>query len=347
MPCNCSNAGSNNGQSAVGGNGGKSAWPPVPEARPTLEEIRFLLRGYDELGTLLPKAAILTDANGEVDQIKCETLYVNNIECLDSGCSLFTEQWNNPESTTITVGGILENTSGTTLIGLSAIQVLERILYAFTPAAITSFVVPFSVQQDLGSSIGGAGPFTFNFSLTNTSNISNLSLAYANNSSTYVNIAADIQPTTSTSYSGSVPTVASTTPGYFVSYRLRANQTDTQYSPAQSFVTVYWWSSLFYGKSSITSETDYRNFDVDLGSERITTVSNFSQIISTGGGGGYVYFFIHNSRSITSIFQGPLNVTSAFVQLSNSTVDGIPYKVYRSTEFINDDLTFTVNSGAA
>ena len=346
MPCNCSNAGSNNGQSAVGGNGGKTSYPPVPEPRPTLEEIRYLLRGYDELGTLLPDAAILTNADGEVDQIRCDTLYVNNIECLDSGCSLFTEQWSNPDATTVTVGGVLENTSGTTLIGLSAIQVLERILYAFTPAAITSFTAPFLSQLDLGQSIGGAGPFTFNFTVSNPSSVSNLSLAFANNNSNYSILASVITPT-STSYTGSIPSVTSVVPGYFVSFRLRAIQSDAQYADSQSFYNLYWWSSIHYGKATSTDEKDYRNFDVDLGSQLIATVSSSTQTIPTTGGGGYVYFFIHNSRSITSIFQGPLDVTSAFIQQDPSTVNGITYKVYRSTEFVNDDLTFTVNSGPA
>jgi hypothetical protein len=346
MPCNCSNAGSNNGQVIHGGNGSTGTFPPPPEERPTLAEIRYLLRGYDELGVLLPDAAILTNADGEVDQIRVDTLYVNNIECLDTGCDLFGGQqgqqqlWTNTDPTTTTVGGILVGT--TDLVGLNSIQVLERILYAFQPATISAFSIPFATNNDLGITVSSG---TFNFSLTNALNVSSLILSYSNNGAAYANIAT--LQNTSTSYSATSPVITSNTPGYFVTYKLRATQTNTQYAAVEQSRTIYWWSSLQYGKGSSIGENDFRNLNVDLGSEQIRSTSSFTQNISVAAGGGYVYLFIHNTRQINSIFQGPLNVTSAFVLQGTNTIQGIPYKIYRSTEFLNDALDFTINSGPA
>jgi hypothetical protein len=343
MPCNCSNAGSNNGQVIHGGNGSTGTFPPPPEERPTLAEIRYLLRGYDELGVLLPDAAILTNADGEVDQIRVDTLYVNNIECLDTGCDLFDQQqqlWTNTDPTTTTVGGILVGT--TDLVGLNSIQVLERILYAFQPATISSFTIPFVTNNDLGTTVSSG---TFNFSLTNALNVSSLILSYSNNGAAHINMA--ILQNTDTSYSATSPVITSNTPGYFVTYKLRATQTNTQYAAVEQSRTIYWWSRLRYGKASVTGVTDYGDLDVNTGSQQITSTSNFSQNISVAAGGGYVYLFIHDTRQINSIFQGPLDVTSAFILETTNTINGIPYKIYRSTEFLNDALGFTINSGPA
>lgn len=344
MPCNCSNAGQSNGQVVVGGNGSSGTFPPVPEPRPTLEEIRYLLRGYDELGILLPDAAILTNADGEVDQIRVETLYVNDINCLDTGCSLFNEQWTNTAPITATVGGILQGTQGSTLVGDTAITILEKILYAFQPATISAFTIPFSFENSIGDSVGGTNS-SFNFSFTNSSNISNpVILSYSANGGSFTTIA--ILSNTDTSYVGNVPVFTSLNPGYFVSFRLRATQTNPQYANAEQIRTIYWWSNLYYGKSADPASVDYRLFDSGS-SSRINTLSTKTQEVEVDAGEGYVYFFIHSSRQITSIFQGPLNVTSAFFLQGTETVSGIQYKIYRSSEILNSSLNFTVNSDLA
>jgi hypothetical protein len=81
------------------------------------------------------------------------------------------------------------------------------------------------------------------------------------------------------------------------------------------------------------------------GSKRIETNGDDAMTAEIGElVGGYVYFFIHNSRNLESILQGPLDATNVFSILPLTTINGITYKVYRSQQILNGAVDFTVNT---
>jgi hypothetical protein len=81
------------------------------------------------------------------------------------------------------------------------------------------------------------------------------------------------------------------------------------------------------------------------GSKRIETTGDDAMTAEIGAlTGGYVYFFIHDSRDLVSILQGPLDATNVFNNLAPTTINGITYKVYRSQQILNGEVDFTVNT---
>lgn len=310
---------------------------PIPEAaRPTFTEIRQVLRGYDEQGTLLPNAAIITDSESKVDILRCGTLYADTIDGVV--IDVPEETWTNTTPTNITVGGLL---TGRTLTGLSAIDILEQILYAFIPSTIQSFTLTgIDLVNDLGVDYSGQQK-TFNYSIGTPSSSTSLSITYSN----LINgtIATGISPS-STSYTLTVPQgFTSTTPGAQLSVTLTAIQSNNSYSNASLTRNIRWWSRCYYGKSTnggyVAPNSLSQNGDFRIE----TTGSHDSGNFTIADGTGYVYFHIHQSRSIT-IVQGSNDVTSAFINLGTFFYNGIPYKVYRSAFLLNSSLQFKILS---
>ena len=309
---------------------------PIPEAaRPTLTEMREVLSGYDQLGVLLPNSAILTDDNSKVDILKCGILQADVIE------GLVAEVWDDAALTTVTVGGIL---SGTSLSGESSIDILERILYAFQPAGISNFNTTLATTLDLSASL--TGDKTFQFSLSNQASASSLAITFFGIvSGTVVSGLAN----TATSHTFTLPNgLVSSTPGASLTYRLTATQTNGQYASVSTDRVTRWWSRMYWGKSDNTSLTNFSGLTVDSGSNiQIQTTGSTSTSVSLAAGSGYVYFFVHNSRSIIAISQGQLPVLGSFnngTPVATSTIAGILYKVYRSNEILNGSIDFTVTT---
>ena len=317
-------------------NGTATAYPPAAVPTPTDAQIRELLRGYDQQGTLLPNAAIITDTESKVDILRCGTLYADAIEGVL--IDVPEETWTNTTPTNITVGGLL---SGATLIGQSAIDILEQILYAFIPSTIQSFTLTgIDLINDLGVDYSGQQK-TFNFSIGTPSSSTSLSITYSNLISG--TIATGISPT-STSYTLTVPqNFTSNIPGAQLSVTLTAIQSNNSYSNASLTRNIRLWSRCFYGKSANGGYVAPNQLS-QSGDFRIeTTGSHDSGNFTIQAGSGYVYFHIHSSRSLT-ILQGASDVTSAFLNLGTFAYNGIPYKVYRSAFILNDAVQFKILS---
>jgi len=312
-------------------------YPPVVAPTPTDQQIRELLRGYDEQGTLLANAAIITDSESKVDIIRCGTLYADTIDGVD-----LEQTWSDPTPTNITVGGLL---SGNILTGQSVIDILEQILYAFIPASISNFTLgSLPLNNDLGTSLVAQTP-TFVISIGNSSSATGLNITYSGIASG--TIVSGLSPTT-TSYNATIPAgFVSSTPGAQITVTLTAVQSNNSYSNATSTRNIRWWSRVYYGKS--TNETV--NTYVDLtapGDYQVQTTGSNTQAVSVQSGAGYIYFFVHDSRQLSSIFIGSQNATNSFVQQQGTvSVSGISYKVYRSTEIINGAVDFNVTTGVA
>ena len=312
---------------------------PIPEAaRPTLTEMREVLSGYDQLGVLLPNSAILTDDNSKVDILKCGILQADVIE------GLVAEVWDDAAPTTVTVGGIL---SGTSLSGESSIDILERILYAFQPAGIATFITTVATTLNLNETLSGSRTFTF--SLSNPASASSLAITFIGTNGIASGTVVSGLANTATNYTFTLPIgLVSTTPGTSLTYRLTATQTNGQYASVSTDRVTRWWSRMYWGKSDNTSLTNFSGLTVGSGSNiQIQTTGSTSTSVSLTAGSGYVYFFVHNSRSITAISQGPLPVLASFnngTPVATPTIDGIPYKVYRSDEILNGSIDFTVTT---
>ena len=314
---------------------------PIPEAaRPTITEMRSVLGAYDQQGVLLPNSAIITDSNSKVDILRCGTLFADTIDGVV--VDIPEETWTNTTPTNITVGGLL---SGSTLTGQSAIDILEKILYAFIPASISNFTLGnLSLNNDLGTSLVGQTP-TFAITIGNSSSATGLNITYSG----IVNgtIVSGLSPTT-TSYNATIPAgFVSSTPGAQITVTLTAVQSNNSYSNATSTRNIRWWSRVYYGKSTSETVSTYVGLTAADNYQVQTTGSN-TQAVSVQSGAGYIYFFVHSSRQLSSIFIGSQNATNSFVQQAGTvTVSGISYKVYRSTEIINGAVDFNVTTGVA
>ena len=321
-------------------NGTAAAYPPAAVPTPTDAQIRELLRGYDEQGTLLPNAAIITDSESKVDILRCGTLYADTIDGVL--IDVPEETWTNTTPTNITVGGLL---SGATLTGQSAIDILEQILYAFIPASISNFTLGnLSLNNDLGTSLVNQTP-AFAITIGNSSSATGLNITYTGIASG--TLVSGLSPTT-TSYNATIPAgFVSSTPGAQITVTLTAVQSNNSYSNATSTRNIRWWSRVHYGKSTNETVSTY----VDLtapGNYQVQTTGSNTQAVSVQSGNGYIYFFVHSSRQLSSIFIGSQNATNSFVQQAETvTVSGISYKVYRSTEIINGAVDFNVTTGVA
>lgn len=314
---------------------------PIPEAaRPTFTEIRQVLRGYDEQGTLLPNAAIITDSESKVDILRCGTLYADTIDGVV--IDVPEETWTDTTPTNITVGGLL---SGTVLTGLSAIDVLQQILYAFLPASISNFTLgSLPLNNDLGVNLSALTP-TFSISLTNSSSSSGLNITYSGiqNGTLVTGLSNN-----TTSYAATIPTgFTSTTPGAQITVTLTAVQSNNNYTSSTSTRNIRWWSRVYYGKSTSPTLSTYVGL-TSSGDYQVQTTGSNTQAVTVPSGNGYIYFFVHNSRELSSIFIGSQDATASFIQQTGTvTVGGIIYKVYRSTEIINGSVGFNVNTGSA
>jgi hypothetical protein len=325
-------------QFSVAPNSRAVVYPPVVQPTPTDAQIRELLRGYDEQGTLLANSAIITDSDSKVDILRCGTLYADTID------GIVDVVWENDTPINTTVGGLL---SGTVLTGKSAIQILQEILYAFIPASISNFTLgDIPLNNDLSANLSNQTA-TFTINVSNSSSSSGFNIIY---SGIQNGILVSNLPNTTTSYTATIPSgFTSITPGAQITVTLTAVQSNNSYSNATSTRNIRWWSRVYYGKSTSATLSTYTGL-LSGGSYQVqTTGSNIQTASVNDENGGYIYFFVHNSRQLSSIFIGSQNATASFIQQSGGpiTVSGIPYKVYRSTEIINGEVDFNVNTTPA
>jgi hypothetical protein len=317
---------------------------PIPDApRPTISEMRQLLRGYDQQGTLLPNAAIITNDISKVDILRCGTLYADNI------AGIVAETWTNPEPVYITLGGVEQ---GDVLTGLTAIDILERILYPYLAVSVSSFSMNYSQTVfEIGQTTPTASLFP-SWSLQNISNATatgtNITYVYSGGSSGSVLSAAN--PASSGSVFVLPPGINSTTVGATLIYTISVAQEEG--SAATRTQTISWRSKIYVGKNTSSDHTTITNHaQLSNGTSQFITSSSSPAAsgISLTAGSGYVYIFVHTSLNpITSISIGTTDQTPAFPLVSssytftNASGASSTYRVYKSTNQLNGDFTLNI-----
>ena len=305
-------------------------------------------------GTLQPLSALITDENGFIDTIRVNNLIAENVSNTNDGGGGSPGPgtqavWTNTALTTEKVGGV---NAGSSLVGQTAIQILETMLYAYQPVVISSFNISgLTSPVEIGSTIGG-GVFTASWSATNSSNINanGMSINYSGNlGSGNISSNFSYSPTTRT-----ITSPAFTTNGInnSVNFTLVADQI-TGTDPSAS-VTIRWRSKIYYGKyfNNLSSQSPITTSLLQYGSSKFIDGTNPATVnmsigATTSGGPAYVYILLHSSMSLTTISIGDSDQTTAFELLSgtyniSNGFDISTYKIYRSYNELNGSLVLKV-----
>lgn len=311
---------------------------PIPDApRPTITEMRQLLRGYDQQGTLLPNAAIITNDISKVDILRCGTLYADNI------AGIVAETWTNPEPVYITIGGVQ---AGSVLTDKSAIDILEMMLYPYLVVTFSAFSVGLPAYLlEIGQSIS-AGNYQATWTASNIQNLipSGISITYAGVASGTIAIAQDYADS-ETFYPH--PSYVSQTVGSSLIFTINADQLEG--SNATKTEVVSWRSKIYVGKNTSAFYTDITNFsNLQFGGNAFLQTNQPVATISMTDGAGYVYIYIHESiENITSVSIGSTDQTPAFpfqgtISMTNSFGNTSTYKVYKSSNQLNGNFLLNI-----
>ena len=234
--------------------------------------------------------------------------------------------------------------AGTTIAaGTDAITVLERILYPFQPATISTFTMSGSTTVELGQSVSSPS-FTWVIGNLTNANIATLAWSGVASGSSVFNPASN-----QTAYDPAIGTVSSTTAGATLSFSLTVTQDDVAYSNATSSRTVTWRPKIYVGRSTQSDYTNITNVtDITGGTDYF--VSGTSPATSGGGvsissGSGFIYILVHssiNDLSTLSIDQTPGQL-SAFSKVSsshsiNNGYTNSTYKVYKSANQLTGSI---------
>jgi hypothetical protein len=242
--------------------------------------------------------------------------------------------WDRSDATVATdIFGIPAGTTFTP--GTDAITILERILYPFQPATISSFSMSGSTTMELGQNVSSP---SFTWSIGNLANANTATLSWSGllTGSSVFNPASN-----QTNYNPSVATVNSTTVGASLSFTLTVTQDDAGYSNATSTRTITWRPKIYVGRSTQSDYTNITNVSGVTGGSNYfvsgTSPDSPSGGITVSSGSGYIYILIQssiNDLSTMSIEQTPGQL-SAFNKVSSSHTiyngyANSTYKVYRS-----------------
>ena len=234
--------------------------------------------------------------------------------------------------------------AGTTIAaGTDAITVLERILYPFQPATISTFTMSGSTTVELGQNVSSP---SFTWVIGNLTNADTATLGWSgllSGSSLFV------PASNQTAYNPGIATVSSTTAGANLSFTLTVTQDDVAYSNVSSTRTISWRPKIYVGRSTQSDYTNITNVtDITGGTNYF--VSGSSPATSGGGvsissGSGFIYILVHssiNDLSTLSIDQTPGQL-SAFSKVSSShTINNgyanSTYKVYKSVNQLTGSI---------
>ena len=273
-----------------------------------------------------------------------QALLFNGNEWVNDYVDIPNPVWENLEATTATdINGV---PAGTSLAGLTPIQVLEEILYAYQPVTLSAFSIGLSSIFEIGQTAGG-GSATATWSATNSSNIisNGMSIAYSGISTGTL---ITNQPYSAGSGLSIVhPSYSSSTVGSTLTFTLSADQ--QQGADATRTTSSRWWSRMHFGKSTNASLTTFMGGTLSGGSNSLISSSSFpSSSLSLSAVNGYVYIFVHNNYSITAFAIGATDVTGTFSMVGTQSITNsygatATYKVYRSVNELNGAFTLSVS----
>lgn len=227
--------------------------------------------------------------------------------------------------------------------GTDAITVLERILYPFQPATISTFTMSGSTTVELGQNVSSP---SFTWVIGNLTNADTATLGWSgllSGSSLFV------PASNQTAYNPAIGTSNSTTAGASLSFTLTVTQDDNAYANVSSTRTITWRPKIYVGRSTQSDYTNITNV-TDITSGTSYFVSGTSPATPSGGttvssGSGFIYILVHssiNDLSTLSIDQTPGQL-SAFSKVSSShTINNgyanSSYKVYKSVNELTGSI---------
>lgn len=236
--------------------------------------------------------------------------------------------WSKDDAIPTTIGGIASGTVGQTLDGLTAIQILEKLLYPYQTLSFSSFSVglPISQTVEVGTT-SAAGPYTSAWGFNNGSNLTANSISISGLTTLASSLSGTTSPVTHPVYSYSAPTN--------LTFTISANQTTG--GPATRTQTYSWRKKIWYGKSNSTALTQYSDFSSfsSIFTQNLTSVSSANYFFpTTTGDDQYLYIIIpadslystFTDAGFESPFQSPVTIT-----ITNSLGVQLSYKYYRSS----------------
>jgi hypothetical protein len=269
--------------------------------------------------------------------------------------------WTRTDATTVTVGGLPSGTSGATLVGDNAIEVLEKILYPYVAPSFSSLSVSgLQSSYEIGQSFLASGTATWVAGQPQANWINGTGyISFTQPNGTTADRAGPFNPT-SQSQLVTFPTfTAPTNPisGNSVSISLRGQHNAANPTNASTSISRQWWSRMYFGKSSDPNLTT-NSFNVAAGTNNGALLqttngqgpSNYSMDVAAGA--GYFYLFIHDAYALSTSgpFFGLKFGTNALaqdpittVQITNGYGVTATYKRYKSTNILNDAITVVAN----
>jgi len=234
--------------------------------------------------------------------------------------------------------------AGTTFAsGTTAIEILEQILYPYQPVSFSSFSTGLNATYELGQTAGnGAGTVTWATGGPDENWVSgSLYIYYSGFASG--NLVSGGSPTADT---------ASVTYPAFRSTNIAANtltlgisgQQDEGTNPVTRSQTRRWWSRLYWGKSTNPALTDPLVL-LNGSSNLLESTGSGTAAAITTASGGYFYTFIHDDYDISKMTLGGFDVAlqpGYTASVMNTHGFSTTYKVYRTTNQLNDALTIIV-----
>jgi hypothetical protein len=281
---------------------------------------------------------------GIIDPYVGQALVYNGAEWVNDYIDIPNSVWENSSATTATdINGV---PAGTSLVGLTPIEVLEEMLYAYQPVVLSAFSIGLSSTFEIGDTAGG-GSATATWSATNSSNVVTNGMGI-----TYSGVAAGTLVTSQPYSAGSGLSIAhssysTSTVGGTLTFTLSADQ--EQGANATRTTSSRWWSRMHYGKSTNASLTTFMGGTLSGGSNSLISSSSFpASSLSLSAVNGYIYIFVHNDYSIASFAIGATDVSSTFSMVGTQSITNAysataTYKVYRSTNQLNGDFTLSVS----
>lgn len=250
--------------------------------------------------------------------------------------------WSRADATLATdIAGV---PAGTTFAsGTTAIEILEQILYPYQPVSFSSFSTGLNATYELGQTAGnGAGTVTWATGGPDENWVSGSLYIYY---SGFVsgNLVSGGSPTADTA-SVTYPAFRSTNIGANTLTLGISGQQDEGTNPVTRSQTRRWWSRLYWGKSTNPALTD--PLVLLNGSTNLleSTGSGTAAAITTASG-GYFYTFIHDDYDISKMTLGGFDVAlqpGYTASVMNTHGFSTTYKVYRTTNQLNDALTIIV-----
>lgn len=250
--------------------------------------------------------------------------------------------WSRADATLATdIAGV---PAGTTFAsGTTAIEILEQILYPYQPVSFSSFSTGLNATYELGQTAGnGAGTVTWATGGPDENWVSgSLYIYYSGFASG--NLVSGGSPTADTA-SVTYPAFRSTNIGANTLTLGISGQQDEGTNPVTRSQTRRWWSRLYWGKSTNPALTDPLVL-LNGSSNLLESTGSGTAAAITTASGGYFYTFIHDDYDISKMTLAGFDVAlqpGYTASVMNAHGFSTTYKVYRTTNQLNDALTIIV-----